>query len=186
MNIIWKKPDGSIAITHAVVPPEPTVRTESMLVGQDTEEGGVSTIVEKTPLRALYDTDMDTFLAAIAAAAQATDATLVDAIVIGTQLVLPPDRTFRGAWRSDATGVSIDMPVARTIHMDRIREARNKVLASKDREYMIADERGNNTDKQTIAAAKQVLRDIPATVDLSVATTPEQLDALWPVEVPRV
>jgi len=80
---------------------------------------------------------------------------------------IPTDRTFRGAWGYD---LSVDMPKARVIHMGKIRLAR--------------DERLNELDKRKYGAEKdderQVLRDIPTAFDLSTATTPDELKALWP------
>lgn len=93
---------------------------------------------------------------------------------------VPVSREFRNAWKVGSDKVDVDMPTARTIHMDRIRKARAKALTVKDVEYLLADEAGNATAKATIAAQKQALRDIPQTFDLSTAATPEELTALWP------
>jgi len=90
-----------------------------------------------------------------------------------------PERTFRDAWTDDLSGdqIDVDMPRARDIHMDRIRAARKEKLEILDIETM------KGIDVQ---AEKQVLRDLPANTDLSVATTPEQLKAIWPVELEGV
>lgn len=98
---------------------------------------------------------------------------------------IPQDRTFRGAWRKGAGRVDVDMPAARTIHMNRIRAARDLELARLDVEYVKADESGNSANKAAIAQQKQALRDIPQTFDLTTATSPAELSALWPAEVPR-
>ena len=86
------------------------------------------------------------------------------------------DRTFREAWTDDnpTDTVDVDMPRARVIHMDRIRDLRDIKLEELDKETL----KGND-----VQAAKQVLRDLPSTLDLSVATTPEELVALTPSEV---
>lgn len=202
MNIVWQKLDGSIAITHAVIPPESVITTVPILISaavyEDREvEGevvsvmtapdvwGEKTVIEKTRLRDLYDTDMDAFLAAVAADAQANDPSLAGAVIASTKVTLPSDRTFRGAWKAAAGAVDVDMPKAREIHMDRIRQSRDKALVVKGREYMIADEKGHTADKQAIAAEKQVLRDLPQTFDLSVAKTTEELVTAWPAELDR-
>jgi hypothetical protein len=94
-------------------------------------------------------------------------------------------RSFRNAWCDDG-GVKPghDMVKARDIHMDRIRVERDKELERLDAEYMRADEQGNILLKQQLAAQKQTLRDLPTTFDLTVARTAEELDALWPSELP--
>jgi hypothetical protein len=83
------------------------------------------------------------------------------------------DRTFRDAWKPDLT---VDMPKARAIHMDRIRVVRDKELARLDIEQL----KGSD-----VAAQKQALRDIPQTFDLTAATTPDDLKALWPADLPK-
>lgn len=83
---------------------------------------------------------------------------------------LPPDRLFRDAWSLDAGTVKVNMPKARKIHMDRIRRARDKRLAELDkRKY------GTEYDGE-----RQALRDLPQTMNLETATTPEELKAIWP------
>jgi len=80
------------------------------------------------------------------------------------------DETFRDAWIDD-NGIKVDMAKARGIHMDRIRHARNEKLKELDIETM----KGSDVQSQ-----KQVLRDLPQTLNLSVAKTPEELKAIWP------
>ena len=90
---------------------------------------------------------------------------------------VPSDRTYRGAWKAANGGVEVDMPRARVIHMGRIRVKRDKELKRLDIETM------KGLDVQ---AEKQILRDLPETFDLSVATTPEELTALIPPELEGV
>ena len=87
---------------------------------------------------------------------------------IVTEADLPQDRLFRNAWGHD---LKVDMDKAREIHMDKIRKARDKAMKALDVETL----KGRD-----VQAQKQVLRDIPQTFDLSVATTPEELTELWP------
>jgi hypothetical protein len=89
---------------------------------------------------------------------------------------LPQDRYFRKAWRFDGAGVAVDMPQARTVHMDNIRSKRDEKLKELDIEQL------KGVD---VSAQKQVLRDIPQTFDLTGAATPDELKTLWPPEVPR-
>ena len=96
---------------------------------------------------------------------------------------LPQDRTFRNAWKVKAGGADVDMPKARTIQMDRIREKRSTKWDDLDQEYMICDEQGDAPGKSEIAAQKQVLRDLPTTFDLESITDPAILKDTWPPEV---
>jgi len=79
--------------------------------------------------------------------------------------------------------IVINMPKARGIQMDKIREIRNAELAKKDIEFMKALEADDGSHK-AIATEKQVLRDIPQTFDLTT-NTPEQLKELWPEGLPK-
>ena len=81
--------------------------------------------------------------------------------------------------------VTVNMTKARTIHMDAIRVVRNKELAAKDITFMRAVEAGDTDAQATIGTEKQVLRDLPATFDLTTGVdTPEKLKAKWPTELP--
>ena len=81
--------------------------------------------------------------------------------------------------------VNVNMTKARLIHMDRIRVVRNAELTAKDITFMRAVEAGDTDAQATIGTEKQVLRDIPATFDLTTGvTTPTQLKARWPTELP--
>lgn len=86
---------------------------------------------------------------------------------------LPTDRYFRKAW-IDNGKIEIDMNKAREVHMDKIRELRDEKLKELDIETL----KGND-----VQAQKQVLRDLPQTIDLSTATTPEELKAIMPSEL---
>lgn len=91
---------------------------------------------------------------------------------------------FFDAWEWDG-GVTVSMAKARTIHMNVIREARNKELAAKDITFMRAIEAGDASAQSTIAAEKQALRDLPTTFDITTdVDTPEKLKAKWPTELP--
>ena len=80
--------------------------------------------------------------------------------------------------------INVNMTKARTIHMDAIRVVRNAELAAKDITFMRAVEAGDASAQSTIGTEKQVLRDLPATFDLTDAGTPELLKAKWPTELP--
>lgn len=91
-----------------------------------------------------------------------------------------------GAWEMDTDGTPrVNMTKARIVHMDKIREVRNKELAAKDIPFMRAVEAGDSSAQSTISTAKQVLRDIPATFDITIGVdTPAKLKARWPTELP--
>ena len=78
--------------------------------------------------------------------------------------------------------IIVNMAKARAIHMNRIRAVRNKQLASLDVPFMRAVETGDASELARIASEKQVLRDIPQTLDLTT-DTPEELKAIWPIEI---
>jgi len=96
---------------------------------------------------------------------------------------LPYRDQFRDAWEW-ANGVRVNMPRARIIHMDRIRNVRDAELEQLDVPFMQALEAGDVAEQQRIAGLKQVLRDIPQTFDLSRYRTPATLKSAWPPELP--
>jgi hypothetical protein len=99
---------------------------------------------------------------------------------------IPTDRTFRNAWTRGGEGQwAIDMQKATIIQRGRIRRARDAELAALDIPFMRAVEAGDDGEQAAIAAAKQRLRDLPRTVDLSKAQTPDELKAIWPEDLPR-
>ena len=77
------------------------------------------------------------------------------------------------------------MTKARAIHMDKIRRVRNAELVKEDVNMLKAIEAGDALAQSAVATKKQVLRDIPATFDITTGvTTPELLKARWPAELP--
>jgi hypothetical protein len=81
--------------------------------------------------------------------------------------------------------VNVNMTKARAIHLEEIRRVRNAELVAKDITFMRAVEAGDASAQSTIGTAKQVLRDLPATFDITTdVDTPEKLKAKWPTELP--
>jgi len=81
--------------------------------------------------------------------------------------------------------ININMTKARAVHLTEIRRVRNEELVKEDVTFMRAVEAGDTDAQATIATKKQTLRDIPATFDITTGvTTPEQLKARWPSELP--
>ena len=72
-------------------------------------------------------------------------------------------------------GIIIDIPKAKDIWKNKIREARKSALEKLDVDFMRATEQGNDTT--TIVADKQTLRDLPSQVD--TATTTDEIKAVW-------
>lgn len=102
--------------------------------------------------------------------------------LIGSDTVTP-DRTFRGALEDNGGSLGINMPMARSIHMGRIRQVRNAVLDGLDVPWMKAMESGDVSEQERIAREKQALRDIPQTFSLDEYTEPATLKAAWPKEL---
>ena len=99
-------------------------------------------------------------------------------------LEVPQDRTYRNAWRHDGKVFSHDMEHAKEIHLEHIRNARTEALTELDKAWMRAVGQKETVAADVVEAQRQVLRDAPA-IDLSSATTPEELKLLWPVGLPR-
>jgi hypothetical protein len=72
-------------------------------------------------------------------------------------------------------GITIDIPKAKEIWKNKIREARKSALEKLDVDYMRANEQGNDTT--TIVADKQTLRDLPSQVD--TANTVDEIKTVW-------
>ena len=81
--------------------------------------------------------------------------------------------------------VNINMVKARAIHLTEIRVVRNAELEKEDINMLKAIEAGDASAQSTVATKKQVLRDLPATFDITTdAGTPELLKGKWPTELP--
>ena len=128
------------------------------------------------------ETESD-FLARVQAKAVPADATNVH---ICDDTDIPERDEFRNALRqTNAAPPIIDMPEARILKTDTIRTERNKRLSDEDISYTKADEAGDNDEKVVIAAKKQKLRDLPATIqpdldDISTAKALGSFEPPWP------
>lgn len=98
---------------------------------------------------------------------------------------LPQDRYFRAAWTDNnpTETVDVDMTKARVIHMDHIRSARNEVFKKLGFPTKLNESLEQAIIPQDIQDKLQILRDLPQSLDLSIATTPEELKAIWPEEL---
>ena len=97
---------------------------------------------------------------------------------------LPSGREFREAWvvagKKKRAAVKVDMPRAREVWRDKIREVRAPLLADLDVDYQRADELGDARAKATVAQQKQALRDATGDPAIEAAKTPEVLKTIWP------
>ncbi len=89
---------------------------------------------------------------------------------------VPANRDFRGAWSLTGSVISEDLTKAKKIFADKVREAREPLLAALDTDFMKAQETG--ADTTAIVADKQALRDAPTAGDS--ATSISELKAAWP------
>lgn len=99
------------------------------------------------------------------------------------EAAIPSDRTFRNAWTHGGTAVTIDMPKAREIHRNKLRELRASKLAALDVAYDKADEIGDLSAKKIIAAQKQALRDVTKDTRIDSSATPDELKAIIPASL---
>ena len=78
-------------------------------------------------------------------------------------------------------GFGIDMAKAKEIHKTNIRKARAPKLAELDIEFQRALETGASTTN--IVTKKNALRDAPAAVGISSATTTDELKTQWDTSI---
>lgn len=73
---------------------------------------------------------------------------------------LPIKDEFRNSWVIMNGKVDHDLSKAKDIQLKRVRLAREPKLLDLDKQYMLAEEKGDLTAKANVAAQKQALRDI--------------------------
>ena len=144
-------------------------------------DGGVSIVVPTPETLAKFETEDDA-IAHVRERSVPDDATKIRVI---DRSAIPEKRTFRNAWVDGTDKAVTDRSKASAIHMNRIREVRNAELAKEDINFQKAIEADDSSAKTAVATKKQTLRDLPATFDLSGASTDDELDALWPSELPE-
>ena len=144
-------------------------------------DGGVSIVVPTPETLAKFETEDDA-IAHVRGRSVPDDATKIRVI---DRSAIPEKRTFRNAWVDGTDKAVTDRSKASAIHMNRIREVRNAELAKEDINFQKAIEADDDSAKATVATKKQTLRDIPQNFDLSGASTDDELDALWPSELPE-
>lgn len=103
----------------------------------------------------------------------------VDAIKVRVvdESEIPPRDEFRNALQNDLTH---DMVKAREILRGHMRVTRAPLLFALDVEFQRADEVGDEAAKKSVAARKQVLRDVTSLPDIEAAKTIAALKAIRP------
>ena len=98
---------------------------------------------------------------------------------------IPTTRFFRDCWafpfekeNYSVESIYVDMDKARLQVQETIRVEREPALQKLDVEYMRASEAKDESKMESIAALKQVLRDLPADPRIDAAKTPEELEHL--------
>jgi len=71
--------------------------------------------------------------------------------------------------------ITVNMAKAREIKRDQLRAERKPLLEQLDVEFMRAQEQGDQTKADEIAAKKQALRDVTSNPSIDSANTPEEL-----------
>jgi hypothetical protein len=99
------------------------------------------------------------------------------------EAAIPTDRTYRNAWKRNGAAVDHDMPKARNIHRDKIREARKAVLADLDGQWMRAKGRGDDAAAAVVEAKREAWRN--ATTDPAIGAAAD-VTALKAISLPAV
>ena len=144
---------------------------------------GVS-VIHPAPTARRINEDDETFYARVFAETIHKNPSMQGLAHVDTEVDQLPTRRFRNAWRvNGARHVEVDLPVARQIRMQEIRVERDAKLVASDGPLLRNQEQGK--DVTALKAYRQTLREIPQTMDLMKATTPEELATLvpaWPVQ----
>lgn len=148
MNIIWRKPDGSVAVTHLT--DEAVARME--------EDG--SNLQEYAALLQSPRTEPDGSISYQIDPSWQTAA---------ENITLPTTREFREAWTWTTPDpvIDIDMAKAREVTKRRLRMEREPLLANLDVQFMRNLELGQ--DNAVVAAEKQRLRDVTKLADAAIS-----------------
>jgi hypothetical protein len=111
---------------------------------------------------------------------------VVDGQTLDTaQYSFPQNRYFNDAWtlaedENHNQIVVIDVEKAKEVWKRRMRETRAPLMTKLDADYFKALETQNTAEASSIAATKQLLRDVTKLPELLNATTVEEIEAVWP------
>jgi hypothetical protein len=100
-----------------------------------------------------------------------------------SEVTVPANRDFRGAWSLSGSVISEDMDKAKEIFKDKIREVRLPLLDAEDVVYMKALEAGDSDAQAASVTKKNALRNAPAASAITNADTIAKLKAAWDTSV---
>ena len=100
-----------------------------------------------------------------------------------SKLTMPKNRDFRGAWTLEGDVMKEDLSAAKELFKDKIKEARNPLLASEDVAFMMALENDDSKAKAASVAKKKALRDATKASAINAASSIEELTAAWDTSV---
>ena len=100
-----------------------------------------------------------------------------------SKLTMPKNRDFRGAWTLEGDVMKEDLSAAKEIFKDKIKEARNPLLASEDVAFMMALENDDASARAASVAKKKALRDATKASAIDAASSIEELTAAWDTSV---
>jgi len=100
-----------------------------------------------------------------------------------SKLTMPKNRDFRGAWTLEGDVMKEDLSAAKELFKDKIKEARNPLLASEDVAFMMALENDDSSAKAASVAKKKALRDATKASAIDAASSIEELTAAWDTSV---
>ena len=100
-----------------------------------------------------------------------------------SKITMPKNRDFRGAWTLEGDVMKEDLSAAKELFKDKIKEARNPLLASEDVAFMMALENDDSKAKAASVAKKKALRDATKASAIDAASSIEELTAAWDTSV---
>lgn len=160
-TIVWKRPDGTVAITHCAPGVDPEKHRDELIArakaDQEAAEAGRIHVPEGHVLAS-------------------ADYLANEPVAINPPM--PPRCAFRNAMVWDGKRVVHDMGRARDLRREQLRRDRAPALSALDVDYQRADERGDAKAKAAIAAKKQALRDVTKHPAIDKAATLEELRAV--------
>jgi hypothetical protein len=158
MNIIWKKSDNTVAVTHLSDEGLQYIATLAL-------EDGIITAEEELTIEAACKVHAELLLSRGDIPA--------DWEIVAINIELPTDREWRNAWEWTTRDpvIDISLTAARQITKVRIRQERAPLMAALDVQFQRALE--TSADTAEIVSEKQRLRDITMQID-----TCETLDEL--------
>lgn len=139
-------------------------------------DGGVSIVHPGSNDQREGETE-DAFLDRVRRNSVPADATNIQTV---NDLAIPADRSFRNAWKVNGASIEVDMPKAREIHKNRLRELRKPKFETLDVQFLRALEAADSAAQSSIAGKKQALRDVTIHPSITAALTPDALKTAVP------